>query len=263
MFRHKGKTRTLKHNLRIASLLSFVAGIVNVGGFLAVQRLTTNVTGHFAFFVDEIFKLNFWQGFVYFLYIFFFFLGSFVSNLIVETISKKSNRLIYIVPTMIESIILLLLAIFGQFLIHQNPNLIACSLLFAMGLQNSLVTTISNSTVRTTHLTGLFTDLGIELSQLFFYKLKDQKDKLYSSIKLRMTIITFFFLGGLLSGILYSTLKLHVLIIAATVLIIGIVFDDLKLKLIRQTRHHNYDNKNGIKASKRIFGIKEERKNSQ
>ena len=101
MFRHKGKTRTLQHNLRIASLLSFVAGIVNVAGFISVQRLTTNVTGHFAFFVDEIFKLNFWQGFVYFLYIFFFFLGSFVSNLIVEMISKKSDRLIYIIPKFI------------------------------------------------------------------------------------------------------------------------------------------------------------------
>jgi len=246
MFRHKGKTRTLKHNLRIASLLSFVAGIVNVGGFLAVQQLTTNVTGHFAFFVDEIFRLNFWQGFVYFLYIFFFFLGSFVSNLIVEIISKTSDRLIYIVPTIIESIILLLLAIFGQFLISQNPNLLACSLLFAMGLQNSLVTTISNSTVRTTHLTGLFTDLGIELSQLFFYKQKYQKDKLYASIKLRLTIITFFFLGGLLGGILYSTLKLYVLAIAASVLIIGISFDDLKLKLIMQNRHNNDDNKNDI-----------------
>jgi uncharacterized membrane protein YoaK (UPF0700 family) len=246
MFRHKGKTRTLKHNLRIASLLSFVAGIVNVGGFLAVQQLTTNVTGHFAFFVDEIFRLNFWQGFVYFLYIFFFFLGSFVSNLIVEIISKTSDRLIYIVPTIIESIILLLLAIFGQFLISQNPNLLACSLLFAMGLQNSLVTTISNATVRTTHLTGLFTDLGIELSQLFFYKQKYQKDKLYASIKLRLTIITFFFLGGLLGGILYSTLKLYVLAIAASVLIIGISFDDLKLKLILQNRHNNDDNKNDI-----------------
>jgi len=49
MFRHQGKTRTLNHNLKIASLLSFVAGMVNVAGFLAVQRLTTNVTGHFAF----------------------------------------------------------------------------------------------------------------------------------------------------------------------------------------------------------------------
>jgi len=83
MFRHSGKTRTLTHNLRIASLLSFVAGVVNVAGFLAVQKLTTNVTGHFAFFVDEVFKLNFWEGVIYFLYIFFFFLGSFFSNILV------------------------------------------------------------------------------------------------------------------------------------------------------------------------------------
>jgi uncharacterized membrane protein YoaK (UPF0700 family) len=246
MFRHKGKTRTLKHNLRIASLLSFVAGIVNVAGFLSVQRLTTNVTGHFAFFVDEIFKLNFWQGFIYFLYIFFFFLGSFVSNLLVEIISKRSDRLIYFIPTIIESIILFLLAVFGQFLISKNPDLLACSLLFAMGLQNSLVTTISNATVRTTHLTGLFTDLGIELSQLFFYKQKDQKDKLHSSIKLRLTIIAFFFIGGFLGGIFYSSLKLYVLAIASTVLIIGIIYDDLKLKIMRKNRNQNDDKNNGI-----------------
>ena len=244
MFRHKGKTRTLKHNLRIASLLSFVAGIVNVAGFLSVQRLTTNVTGHFAFFVDEIFKLNFWQGFIYFLYIFFFFLGSFVSNVIVEIISKRNDNLIYIIPTIIESAILFLVAVFGQFLITQNPNLLVFSLLFAMGLQNSLVTTISNATVRTTHLTGLFTDLGIELSQLFFYKQKDQKEKLYSSIKLRITIISFFFLGGLLGGIFYSTIQLYVLAIAGTILLIGIIYDDLKL--IIQNRHQKYINKNGI-----------------
>src|SRR3954464_5950022 len=102
MFRHKGTARTLKHNLSIASLLSFVAGIVNVAGFLAVQRLTTNVTGHFAFFVDEIFKLNFWNGFIYFLYIFFFLAGSFVSNFIVEIVSK-ADRYIYIIPIVIES----------------------------------------------------------------------------------------------------------------------------------------------------------------
>lgn len=240
MFRHKGNTRTLQHNLKLASLLSFVAGIVNVAGFLAVQRLTTNVTGHFAFFVDEIFKLNFWQGFIYFLYILFFFLGSFVSNLIVEIISKKSDRLIYIIPTIIESLILFLVAIFGQFLISQNPNLLAFSLLFAMGLQNSLVTTISNAAVRTTHLTGLFTDLGIELSQLFFYKQKDQKDKLHSSIKLRLTIITFFFFGGILGGIFYSTLKLYVLAIAGTILIIGIIQDDLT------NRKQNDEKKNDL-----------------
>jgi uncharacterized membrane protein YoaK (UPF0700 family) len=236
MFRHKGKSRTLKHNLRIASVLSFVAGIVNVAGFLSVQRLTTNVTGHFAFFVDEIFKFNFWEGFIFFLYIFFFFLGSFISNVIVEMVTRINDKLIYIIPIIIESVILFSIAIFGQFLISKNPNLLAFSLLFAMGMQNSLVTTISNATVRTTHLTGLFTDLGIELSQLFFYTKNEQKVKLYSSIKLRLTIISFFFFGGLLGGIFYTSLKLYILAIAGIILIIGIIIDYLKLKLLMHHR---------------------------
>ena len=236
MFKHSGKSRTLQHNLKIASLLSFVAGIVNVAGFLSVQKLTTNVTGHFAYLVDEVFKLNIWEGLTYFLYIFFFFLGSFISNILVETVSKVNDRLIYRTPIIIESVILLSVAIFGQDIIERAPNILAFLLLFAMGLQNSLVTTISNATVRTTHLTGLFTDLGIELSQLFFYKLKDQREKLYSSIKLRLTIISFFFSGGLLGGIFYSTIQLYIVAIAAILLLIGLIYDDIKLKLARQTK---------------------------
>lgn len=240
MFKHHGKTRTLSHNLRIASLLSFVAGIVNVAGFLAVQKLTTNVTGHFAFFVDEIFKLNFWNGFVYFLYIFFFFLGSFVSNYLVELISQKTERNIYVFPASIEILILFSLGILGGNLIPENPDIIACSLLFAMGLQNSLVTKISNATVRTTHLTGLFTDLGIELSQLFFYKETEMKQKLYSSIKLRLTIISFFFIGGIIGGIFYVKIKLKVLFIAGIALVFGLIYDNIKLKIILLNRKYNH-----------------------
>lgn len=236
MFRHEGKRRTLKHNLRIASLLSFVAGVVNVAGFLSVQKLTTNVTGHFAYLIDEVFKLNLWQGFVYFLYIFFFFLGSFFSNLLVAMASRINERFIYRTPIFIESIILFAVSIFGQEMTESSPNVMACMLLFAMGLQNSLVTTISNATVRTTHLTGLFTDLGIELSQLFFYRQKEQKDKLYSSIKLRLTIISFFFLGGLLGGISYSVIKLYILSAAAVMLLVGLIYDNVKLRLTRQIR---------------------------
>ena len=239
MFRHLGKTRTLKHNLQIASLLSFVAGIVNVAGFLSVQQLTTNVTGHFAFFVDEVFKLDFWKGFVYFLYILFFFLGSFVSNFLVEMVAKKNQKQIYIIPTLIESIILFTVAFAGEPLINKHPDLIAYSLLFAMGLKNSLVTTISNATVRTTHLTGLFTDLGIELSQLFFYRKRESQVKLLSSIKLRLTIITFFFIGGIISGVFYSNITLYVLAIAGTVLIAGLVYDSIKLRLILLKRRYN------------------------
>lgn len=231
MFRHIGKKRRLQHNLRIASLLSFVAGMVNVAGFLSIQRMTTNVTGHFAFLIEEVFKLNFLQSLVFLLYIFFFLLGSFVSRFLVELIYRWNKSYKYIFPAILESIILFLVPILAPF-IYKYPDILACMLLFAMGLQNSLVTSISKAVVRTTHLTGLFTDLGIELSQLFFNKKKEQRNKLYSLIRLRLTIICFFFIGGITSGLLYSTLKLHVLTFAAIVLMLGIMSDYLKYKAI-------------------------------
>jgi uncharacterized membrane protein YoaK (UPF0700 family) len=232
MFRHRGKTRTLQHNLQIASLLSFVAGVVNVIGFLAVQRLTTNVTGHFAFVMREILDMQFWEGFIYFLYIFFFFAGSFVSSFIIEIIASRSERFIYTIPASIECLLLLVMGIWGSYFEKVNPNVIAFCLLFAMGLQNALVTKISNATVRTTHLTGLFTDLGIELSQLFFYTATAQKHKLLSSIRLRFRIVCFFFIGGIAGGFLYTGIKLYSLCVAALVLVAGLIYDSIKFRVI-------------------------------
>lgn len=243
MFKHRGEERTFSDNLKLASLLSFVAGMVNVAGFLAVQRLTTNVTGHFAFFVDEVFKLNFYQGFAYFLYIFFFFLGSFSSGFLIEFIYKQKGNYVFVFPAALESFILLGVAFAGKYIIISQPDVIAFALLFAMGLQNSFVTTISNAVVRTTHLTGLFTDLGIELSQLFFFKEIAQKQKLQQSIRLRLAIISFFFVGGVLGGVLYSFVQLYVLSFAAIALIIGITYDSLKLRLILLSRSYQANSK--------------------
>lgn len=236
MFRHRGKTRTLSHNKKIASLLSFVAGVVNVAGFISVQRLTTNVTGHFAFFVEEVFKLQFSNSVIYLLYILFFFLGSFISSLFVEIMNRRNEQYMYAIPVLMEIIILCTVALVGPTLIVYNPNLIVCILLFAMGLQNSLVTRISNAIVRTTHLTGLFTDLGIELSQLFFYKEPRRRSKLISTIRLRLRIIAYFFLGGLMGGVFYPYLGLNVLLAPATMLVVGLFYDTIKFKLLSWKR---------------------------
>lgn len=222
MFKHSGKARTTKHNIRIATLLSFVAGMVNVAGFLAVHKLTTNVTGHFAFFIEEINAFEFAKGTIYFLYIFFFFIGAFIANVIVESLGKRNVRYSYTVPILIESLILFTVAYFGSIWMNSAPNLLAFLLLFAMGLQNSLVTVISNSIVRTTHLTGLFTDLGIELSQLFFFRKPLQRKQLVASIRLHVSIIGSFFTGGIVSGILYVQIGIQVLAISAIILLIGI-----------------------------------------
>ena len=144
----------------------------------------------------------------------------------------------YIVPVGIESIILLIVAFAGQGIINYDPDVIACSLLFAMGLQNSLVTSISNAVVRTTHLTGLFTDLGIELSQLFFYKNADQKKKLTSSIKLRVSIISFFFIGCIAGGMAYTVFGLKALIICSAALITGLIYDSVKFTIITLKRKY-------------------------
>lgn len=240
MFRHQGKSRTLKHNLRIATVLSFVAGIVNITGFLFAKQLTTNVTGHFALFIYDVAHAKLWKGTIYFLYIFSFLFGSFLSSFLIEKYRENKQLNVFVLPTIIESFILISIGILGDTTGTDFLNLIVCLLLFAMGIQNSFVTKISDAVVRTTHLTGLFTDLGIDISQLFFPKTHKNRATLKSNIKLRVYIILFFFSGGLVGGFLYSEIKLELntLIFAALFLLLSLFYDDFRYKLIKTTRRY-------------------------
>jgi len=243
MFRHQGKSRTLTHNLQIAIVLSLVAGMVNVTGFLSITQLTTNVTGHFALFIYDVANFKFWKGTIYFLYLFSFLFGSFLSSFLIEKFKANKKLNVFVIPTIIECVILVSIALTSNLIAIEYPDIIACSLLFAMGLQNSYVTKISNAVVRTTHLTGLFTDLGIELSQLFFPRLHPNRAKLKSTIKLRIYIILFFFSGGLIGGFLYSraNLKLNTLLVAAVILLSSLFYDDVRYHFIKVKR--KYDQK--------------------
>ncbi|MBN7812202.1 DUF1275 domain-containing protein [Algoriphagus sp. H41] len=240
MFRHQGKNRTLRQNIQIATILSFVAGLVNVTGFLAYRQLTTNVTGHFALFINDVAQFEGWRGLVYFAYIFFFLLGSFCSGFLIEKFRENKKLNVFVLPTAIECGILLSIPFFSALSPVPNPDALVCSLLFAMGLQNSFVTKISSAVVRTTHLTGLFTDLGIELSQLFFPKTHPQQKKIRANIQLRLFIISFFFLGGLAGGFLFSRLSfgINTLIVGAAILFLSLIFDDLRFRFLKTKRKY-------------------------
>ncbi|MBF8150113.1 DUF1275 domain-containing protein [Winogradskyella sp. F6397] len=244
MFRHQGKSRTQLHNLRIATILSFVAGIVNVTGFLAFHQLTTNVTGHFALFISDVANFEFWKGTIFLLYILSFLFGAFFSSYLIEKFKENKRLNVFVLPTLIEVLILVIIAIISNITPLHYPDIIICSLLFAMGLQNSLVTKISNAVVRTTHLTGLFTDLGIELSQLCFPANHHNRTQILATIKLRISIICFFFFGGLIGGYLYSKLdfELNALLVAALILIISLFYDDLRYGYIRTKRKYKQRN---------------------
>jgi uncharacterized membrane protein YoaK (UPF0700 family) len=238
MFRHQGKKRTYFHNLRLASILSFIAGLVNITGVLSLKTLTTNVTGHFAFFAEELVGENFKIAFLFLIFIFSFLLGAFTSNLLIEIMVRRKPRISHTAPMIIEIIILSCIGLLPapSTLSYFATQLIACSLLFAMGLQNSLVTKVSDSVVRTTHLTGLFTDLGIELSQLLFFRQTFEIQKLRKSIYLRLGIITFFFFGCILGGYMYKQLQFKILLIASLCLIGALFYDNMRYHFYRLRR---------------------------
>jgi uncharacterized membrane protein YoaK (UPF0700 family) len=243
MFRHKGKNRNFAQDLRLATLLSFVAGLVNITGVLAVKTLTTNVTGHFAFFSEEIIQHNYSAAITFFVFTVLFLLGSFTSSFLEELVTQKNPQFSHIIPISLEMIVLVGVGIFGSQsnLSSLEGKLTAFFMLFAMGIQNSLVTNISKSTVRTTHLTGLFTDLGIELSQLYFFKKPEEVKKLKTRVFLRLSIITFFFGGCISGGIAYQFLEVKTLFIAAFFLLIAQWYDYLRLKihLLKRKSFHN------------------------
>lgn len=230
MFRHKGKGRTFQHNLRIAVMLSLVAGVVNIAGVLSVSVLTTNVTGHFAYFAEQFFLGSYTTAFMFLLYILCFLMGAFVSNMLIEVANKHKPQMAHAWPMLIEIALLATCALCSTANNVIGSNVVACLLLFAMGLQNALVTQISQSIVRTTHLTGLFTDLGIELSQLFFYKHATEYSRLKKSIGLRLAIILCFFTGCLAGGFLYRYFQMRALLFAAFVLLIALLYDNIRYR---------------------------------
>jgi len=231
MFRHFGERRTLTHNLQLATLLSFVAGVVNINGVFYVKTLTTNVTGHFAFFAEEFVLTNYRLAAIYIAYVICFLLGSFVSGFLMQLIARRKKRMSpVLLPILLEMFTITMVWYYSYTAewTTQKVHIVAASLLFAMSVQNTLVTLVSNSIVRTTHLTGMFTDLGIELAQLFFYGKPTDRRKLKQSIFLRLAIIVFFFLGCIIGGFLYKFVSFHALLLAVGILCYALFYDALK-----------------------------------
>lgn len=237
MFRHWNRGRTYLHNAQLAGLLSIVAGCVNIVGVLWLNKLTTNITGHFAFFSEELFLANYKLAIISIFYLISFLLGAFVANTAMELISKVNEHSSYMVPISMEAFLLTLVA-FSEYFVKDTSVWIPCTLLFAMGLQNALVTKVSRSVVRTTHLTGIFTDLGIELSQLIFRNKPSRIFQLKRAILLKTIIIVGFFLGGLVCAFLYKWLRHRTLLLPVAILIFALYRDRLLLGYYRYKRRH-------------------------
>ena len=238
MLRHLGTKRTHAHNVKLATLLGLTAGFVNAAGFLAFSVLTTNVTGHAALFAERLAAQDWKTARVVALWMFLFLAGAFFSSLIVSRIGRN-QRFSYVIPILIEMAILIAVAIFG---FKYDGSLVAKeiyagSLLFAMGLQNSLVSIVSGSIVRTTHLTGTFTDLGIELGQ-FVQKNSGDRPALKAKIRLRSTIIFFFMAGALAGAYLFHYFGFYSFFVPVAILTFALIGDIFRIRIQHYYRMH-------------------------
>ncbi|MBS1564255.1 MAG: DUF1275 domain-containing protein, partial [Bacteroidetes bacterium] len=200
---------------------------------LAFMVLTTNVTGHAALLALRLTQGDFRSVRMVGLWLLLFLAGAFLSGLyIIKT--GRNRAFAYTVPLLVEVLILCFVGAFG--FTYDNSivrtEYFAGSLLFAMGMQNALVSMISGSVVRTTHLTGMFTDLGIELSAMLTSG-ERYRAALKRKIVLRVTIISFFLLGGIVGGYAFVQLRYHAFFIPVSFLLIALLYDYFRVRFLR------------------------------
>ncbi|MFN4198140.1 MAG: YoaK family protein [Flavobacterium sp.] len=237
---HKfSNSRTLEDNIKLGTLTAFSGGMVNVASLLIFFSFSSNVTGHYAILASEVAKGNLYQIAIVFSWIFLFFFGSFLANFIVIHFNKRNTYAAHAVPIILEIICLLAVGIYGQFYYQETlveTEVLLGFMLLAMGLQNGLTASISNFAVKTTHLTGTTTDLGI-LFSMFTKKEYRQNEALIGKAKLLGAIAVSYLTGAIVSGFLYFEFGFKVFYIVSVFLLIVIFYDFYTLRLRRYLQY--------------------------
>ncbi len=153
-------------------VLAFNAGAINAGGFLVVGMYTSHMSGFASQVADSMIlgKGAMLLGAVGALLS--FVAGAAASALIVGWGGQHRLRSAFALPLLLEAALLLPFGLMGAITLNlHTPFAVPPTVLllaFIMGLQNAVGTQASGGRVRSTHMTGNVTDLGIELGRLVY-----------------------------------------------------------------------------------------------
>lgn len=162
--------RTLQARLAIS--LALVAGHVNIVAVLTCGVVASHMTGHAGALGRDLVDARFGEAAFLLLLLGAFLVGAFLAGFAIEIGRARGWRSLYALPAALE---LALLVAFGAGVELHDPSAIETGAgrlwmgavaALAMGVQNATVTRISSGVVRTTHLTGILTDLGHESARL-------------------------------------------------------------------------------------------------
>lgn len=197
--------RTRKANIHLGVSLAFVAGAINAGGFLAVLQYTSHMTGIVSSMADNLVMNNMVAAATGLASLIAFVAGSAYSTILINWGRHHRMRSAYAYPLFWEALLLVCFGLMGNVLeSHQAlfAPLTVLLLCFIMGLQNAIISKVSNSEIRTTHMTGIVTDIGIELGKLVYINSREESAR-YKPVRtnwrrlwLLASLLLSFLLGG-------------------------------------------------------------------
>ena len=224
-----GQDRTLLANRQLGGLLAFVAGAINAGGFFAVQRYTSHMTGIVSSIADDLATGGFALALAGFAALLSFLAGAACTAILINWAHRRQMQSKYALALLLEAGLLLLFGLVGANLKSLEHLLIPTAVLllcFIMGLQNATVTKISQAEIRTTHMTGVITDLGLELGRLIYWN-HAQRGNLVHTVRanrdklmIHLVILSLFFGGGLVGALAFKHLGFSATIPFALLLIV-------------------------------------------
>jgi len=221
-----GGRRTPLGNKRLGMLLAFVAGAVNAGGFLAVKRYTSHMTGIVSGVADDLALGQLWLAGAGLVAVLTFVAGSACTAVLANWGRRRGMSGLYALPLLVEAAALLAFGLLGANLHLAFDVVIPATVLllcFIMGLQNALITKISSAQIRTTHLTGVLTDLGLELGRLFYWNRTHMSAELHvradrQKLAIHAMLVGTFFVGGVSGALAFKHLGFSATIPLALVL---------------------------------------------
>ncbi|MDQ0393311.1 YoaK family protein [Labrys monachus] len=243
MLVREGEERSNDVDQKLACTLAAIAGALNTAAFYAVGFFAANMTGNVSSFSNNLALGNIVVGLFFLMIVSTFVAGAAVSTLLINAGRRKGINGIYAYSILLEAGLLALLGCADLWLpVGDRTPVLVLGLSFLMGLQNAVVTRISDARVRTTHVSGMSTDIGIELGMLIDIASGRESgaNAGHYRDKLRlhgMTVLSFF-AGGIVGVLVYRALE-GAMLIATAALLFAIAMNGLvgarRLRILSQT----------------------------
>ena len=163
-----GHRRSRGSDLVLATVLAAVAGASNAGGFFALGAYTSHMTGYLSQVADSLVIGDVRVALVAVAAIGAFVTGAAFSTILINWARIRHVGGQYALPIAVQGGLLACFAGGGVFTGEWGRVFSLACLCFIMGMQNATITKISGARIRTTHATGMITDIGIELGRAAF-----------------------------------------------------------------------------------------------